>query len=173
MHIPNVARPRWLALAVGLGLLAVLLGVAFCCAQNRGWVFAVTGEEETFSQLRGLAQWTFRWTRPLPRTASDAPVAYANLPPFGINTFLEQEVDPEKRARSLQLIADAGFHWIRQEFPWEDLEIHGRGDFEDRRHLPHRSAWDKYDHIVDLAEQHHLEIIARLSNPPAWSRAAG
>ena len=173
MHIPNVARPRWLALAVGLGLLAVLLGVAFCYAQNRGWVFAVTGEEETFSQLRGLVQWAFRWTRPLPHTDADVPVAYANLPPFGINTFLEQEVDPEKRARSLQLIADAGFHWIRQEFPWEDLEIHGKGDFEDRRHLPHRSAWDKYDHIVDLAEQHHLEIIARLSNPPAWSRAAG
>ncbi len=168
-----MARPRWLALVGGLGLLAVLLGTAFFCAQSRGWVFAVTGEEETFSQLRGLAQWAFRWTRPLPRTADDAPVTYANLPPFGINTFLEQEVDPEKRERSLQMIADAGFHWIRQEFSWEDIEIHGRGDFEDRRHLPHRSAWDKYDHIVDLAEQHHLEIIVRLSNPPAWSRAAG
>ncbi|MEA3396116.1 MAG: cellulase family glycosylhydrolase [Chloroflexota bacterium] len=168
-----MARPRWLALVGGLGLLAVLLGTAFFCAQSRGWVFAVTGEEETFSQLRGLVQWAFRWTRPLPRTADDAPVTYANLPPFGINTFLEQEADPEKRARSLQMIADAGFHWIRQEFPWEDIEIHGQGDFEDRRHLPHRSAWDKYDHIVDLAEQHHLEIIARLSNPPAWSRATG
>ncbi|MEA3341178.1 MAG: hypothetical protein U9R15_14540, partial [Chloroflexota bacterium] len=63
--------------------------------------------------------------------------------------------------------------WLRQEFPWEDIEIHGQGDFEDRRHEPHRSAWEKYDNIVGLAEQYGLEIVPRLSNPPAWSRAAG
>ncbi len=71
------------------------------------------------------------------------------------------------------MATDAGFHWLRQEFPWEDIEIHGRGDFEDRRHEPARSAWDKYDHIVALAEQYDLELIVRLSNPPAWTRAAG
>ena len=48
-----------------------------------------------------------------------------------------------------------------------------RGDFEDRRHEPHRSAWDKYDHIVSLAEQYDMDLIVRLSNPPAWSRACG
>jgi hypothetical protein len=69
------------------------------------------------------------------------------------------------------MIADAGFHWVRQEFPWEDIEIHGKGDFEDRRHEPHRSAWEKYDNIVDLAEEYGLEITVRLSNPPAWTRA--
>jgi hypothetical protein len=68
-------------------------------------------------------------------------IAYTDLPPFGVNTFLEQEAEPEKRDRSLRLIAEAGFHWIRQEFPWEDIEIHGKGDFEDRRHEPYRSAW--------------------------------
>ncbi|MBN1581713.1 MAG: hypothetical protein JXA89_13495, partial [Anaerolineae bacterium] len=49
--------------------------------------------------------------------------------------------------------------------------IHGKGDFEDRRWEPHRSAWEKYDHIVDLAEQYGIEIIARLDNPPNWTRA--
>ena len=124
-------------------------------------------------QARGVVQWAFRWTRPLPQTADDVAVTYTGLPPFGVNTFLEQEVEPEKRARSLQMIADAGFYWIRQSFPWYDIEIHGKGDFEDRRHEPYRSAWDKYDNIVDLAEEYDLAIIARLEAPPEWSRHDG
>jgi hypothetical protein len=43
----------------------------------------------------------------------------------------------------------------------------------DRRQNPPHLAWEKYDQIVDLATAHHIEIIARLSTPPAWSRAAG
>ncbi|NJN82396.1 MAG: glycoside hydrolase family 5 protein [Caldilineaceae bacterium] len=31
----------------------------------------------------------------------------------------------------------------------------------------------KYDHIVELAEQNGMELIVRISNPPAWSRAQG
>ncbi|NOZ71863.1 MAG: hypothetical protein GXP38_08110, partial [Chloroflexi bacterium] len=61
----------------------------------------------------------------------------------------------------------------RQEFVWEDIEIHGKGDFEDRRHEPYRSAWDKYDQIVDLADQYGLQLIVRVSNPPRWTRAQG
>ena len=60
---------------------------------------------------------------------------------------------------------------MRQEFTWEDIEIHGKGDFEDRRHEPYKSAWKKYDQIVDFAEKYDLKIMARLSNPPAWTRA--
>ena len=71
------------------------------------------------------------------------------------------------------MAADAGFHWLRQEFPWEDIEIHGKGDFEDRRHEPYRSAWDKYDQIVDLADKYGMELIVRISNPPGWTRSRG
>jgi hypothetical protein len=109
----------------------------------------------------------------MPRTADAVPVANAGLNPFGANTFLQEEVEPEKRELTVQMIADAGFRWIRQEFPWEDIEIHGKGDFEDRRNEPYRSSWEKYDQIVDLADEYGLAIIARLSNPPAWSRAQG
>ncbi len=132
-----------------------------------------TGEEDLLPQVRGAFQLISNLTRPQPETRPYVPVAHTGLCPFGINVFLEQEVEPEKRERALQMISEAGFCWIRQEFPWEDIEIHGKGDFEDRRHEPHRSAWDKYDHIVELAEKYGLQIIARLSNPPAWSRAAG
>lgn len=135
-----------------------------------GSLYELTGEEEQLAQLRGVMHWLNTAVRPQPRLAPDA-VAPLAASPFGINTFLEQEVEIEKRARSLELIHDAGFRFIRQEFVWEDIEIHGKGDFEDRRHEPHRSAWEKYDNIVALAGQNGIEIIARLSNPPTWSRA--
>ncbi len=163
-------RWRWLA---GLLVIAALLGAAFLFLPWRGWLYAVTGEEQLLPQVRGTVQWAFNWMRPLPKAADDVMVAHTELAPFGINTFLNLEVEPEKRERSLQMIADAGFRWIRQEFTWEDIEIHGKGDFEDRRHEPYRSAWEKYDQIVGLAEAYNLGIIARLSNPPAWSRASG
>jgi polysaccharide biosynthesis protein PslG len=165
----------------GPGLLLLLLLVAVVAAaalvltraQWGAWLYAVTGEESLPGQVRGGLEWLGNITRPRPETADMVPVTHVSANPFGVNVFLEQEVEPEKRERAVQMIAEAGFHWLRQEFPWEDIEIHGKGDFIDRRHEPARSAWEKYDHIVDLAEEYGLELMVRLSNPPAWSRAAG
>ncbi|MBN1658035.1 MAG: hypothetical protein JXA93_06515, partial [Anaerolineae bacterium] len=160
-----------------LGLLVaavvVIAALAFTYPLWTGWLYSVTGEESLPAQLRGGLEWLGNLTRPQPDTADFVPVAHAGVNPFGVNVFLEQEVEPAKREKAIRMIADAGFHWIRQEFPWEDIEIHGKGDFEDRRHEPHRSAWEKYDQIVDLAVEADLEMIARLSNPPSWSRASG
>jgi hypothetical protein len=162
-----------------LSLLA-LLALLGCAASPSDLLFAWTGEEEPLGQARGMLQLAGNLLRPRPRTARYVPVAHTGVNPFGINVFLEQEVEPAKRERAVQMIAEAGFHWIRQEFPWEDIEIHGKGDFVDRRNdldgdgQPDPvDAWAKYDHIVDLAERYGLEVIARLSNPPAWSRADG
>ncbi len=135
------------------------------------WLFQLTGESETLPQVRGFFQYLSNYTRPMPETDDMAAVAHAGVNPYGVNTFLQQEVELSKRERQVQMLHAAGFRWIRQEFTWEDIEIHGKGDFEDRRHEPHRSAWEKYDHIVDLAEKYDVQIIARLSNPPAWTRA--
>ena len=157
-------------LSLAFAVLALLL-LAACQSSFSTWLFTRTGEEDLLPQARGMGQLMANVLHPQPRTAPDAPIAHADVNPFGINVFLEQEVEEWKREKSLQMVADAGFHWIRQEFPWEDIEIHGKGDFEDRRHEPHRSAWEKYDNIVDLAEQYDLEIVPRLSNPPAWTRA--
>jgi hypothetical protein len=136
-------------------------------------LFYLVGEEKPLPQLTGATQLAFNLVRPPLKLANDVPVAQAGVNPFGVNTFLQNEVDPHKRRLAMEMVANAGFRWIRQEFPWEDIEIHGRGDFMDRRHDPSRSSWEKYDQIVDLAEAHGIQIIARLSNPPAWSRAAG
>lgn len=101
-------------------------------------------------------------------TADLSPIAHASAPPYGVNTFLEQEVDEQKTRRMLQLIRDAGFTWIRQEFPWRDIEPSAKGDFWDYKW--NKSAWDKYDRIVTLAGEYGLNIIARLDAPPDWSR---
>ncbi len=169
------SRSGWLGWAIGLLLVVVVLAGALVLTYPfwSDFLFSVTGEESLLAQIRGGLEWLGNVTRPRPETADFVPVANAGMSPFGVNTFLQEEVEPEKRELAMQMIADAGFRWIRQEFPWEDIEIHGKGDFEDRRHEPYRSAWEKYDQIVDLAERYDLEIIARLSNPPAWSRVQG
>jgi len=162
------ARCRTLA---ALLLILVLIIVAFAGRLRQamaGW----TGEEALEEQIKGtLALACLRLTQPAPNTAPLVPIEHTGLPPYGVNTFLEQEAEVAKVERSLAMIADAGFSWIRQQFPWEDIEISGKGDFWD--HKWNVSAWAKYDRIVDLAEQHGIEIIARLDNPPAWSRSMG
>ncbi len=134
-------------------------------------LFNLTGEEATLPQISGTIQYALTRLQPPLQTANNVPVQYANMNPYGVNTFLQNEVEPEKREQAMHMIAEAGFKWIRQEFPWQDIEIHGRDDFEDHRHEPYQSAWNKYDQIVDLAEKYDLNIMARLSTPPAWSRA--
>jgi hypothetical protein len=170
----NAKRKSNIVLRFALGVLALLI-VTFVAwlalpgtAQH---LYFVTGEENRFAQLRGLWNLMLDATRPPLQLAPDAQIA--NLPdnPLGVNTFLEQEVEVAKRERSLQMISDAGFTWIRQPFTWSDIEIHAKGDFEDRRNEPYRSAWDKYDNIVDLAGRYDLNIIARLGAPPAWAHA--
>jgi len=160
-----------MALPLALGLLVALvvsLGLAPLRSAMRGW----TGEEGLREQIKGtLALIYLRLTTPEPLTEPYVPMAHTGVPPYGVNTFLEQEVEAEKVERSLALIAQAGFRWIRQQFPWEDIEISAKGDFWD--HKWDVSAWAKYDRIVDAAERHGVQIIARLDNPPAWSRARG
>ncbi len=160
-------------------LVALILAAAFIAAVYFAWtpfralLFNLTGEERLFSQLKGLTDLSSDLLRPRLNLAPDAPVRHTNVNPFGVNVFLNEEVEPEKRELTVKLAAEAGFHWLRQEFPWQDIEIHGKGDFEDRRNSPARSAWDKYDQIVDLADKYGMELIVRVSTPPSWSRARG
>ncbi len=160
--------------ALGLGLLVVVLGVA--AYGNRAALherlFELTGEVGWLQQIHALGQLAGDLIRPRLDLQPETPIAYNGVNPFGINTFLQQEVEPAKRERQVQLIAAAGFHWLRQEFPWYDIEVSGKGNFNDCRNPPNCiSAWDKYDQIVNLAESHNLELLVRLSSPPDWSRA--
>jgi hypothetical protein len=147
----------------------VLLLLAFWPAA--GSLYGLTGEEALKGQLAGIVHWLNTAIRPQPNLALEMLPTKHSQNPFGVNTFLQQEVEPTKRERSLELAQDAGFRFIRQEFQWEDIEIHGKNDFIDKRNEPEGiDAWKKYDLIVDQAQQSGIEIIARLSNPPSWSR---
>ena len=175
MSLQSRRPPRrirnWLLPAVCC-LLLLALGLWLLRAPIRSYLSSVTGEEDLREQIKGFGRLiVLRLTRPSLQLEPYVPVAHAGVNPFGINTFLEQEVEPQKVELALRMIHDAGFRWIRQEFPWEDIEQSARGDFWD--HKWDKSGWEKYDRIVDLANQYGVQIIARLGNPPAWSRADG
>ncbi|MCY3833709.1 MAG: hypothetical protein OXG85_11880 [Chloroflexi bacterium] len=144
------------------------------------WRFAwsQTGEEALAGQVRGLVEVAGNLIRQPLDTDPLAPIDNKDQIPYGINTFLEQEVEGAKIEEMLRMIREAGFRWLRQEFPWEDLEVDGRGRFTDSKHdrdgdgqLDTISTWTKYDQIVDMTEAYGLRLLVRLSNPPAWSRA--
>ncbi len=132
-------------------------------SQVSGWLEAATGEADTFEQLKGLVK-AFR-QRPL-RTEDMAAVRFAGVNPFGANTFFEQEVEESKLRRSMQLLREAGITWVRQQFPWDRIEVNKKGDFNSQ----FGSTWAQYDRIVTLAQEYGIRIVARLDIPPDWAR---
>lgn len=80
-------------------------------------------------------------------TADDVPIAYTDMKPFGINTFLEQEVEEWKIRRTLEMIRDAGFTMIRQQFPWNYIEPTQKGEYWDYKHGD-QSSWVPFDRLV-------------------------
>ena len=168
------SKGRWRALLAIAALLLLLAADGAFRGAVWQWLWSVTGEEQPLAQWRAAVDYLGNAVRTPPRVERYAAIQHAGVNPYGVNTFLQLEVDPANVARQLEMIAAAGFQWIRQEFPWEDIEIHGRGDFMDRRNLEavgEISSWGKYDRIVSLAEESGLTLQVRLSNPPAWSRA--
>ena len=166
-------RRSWSLCTACIIALVVLLGLWATRPRGHDLLLHWTGEEELLPQVRGMLQLSSDLIRPQLKLDLQVPIAHAAVNPFGCNTFLQQEVEPWKREESLRLLHEAGFGWIRQEFPWEDIEIQAKGNFTDCRHQRCVSAWEKYDHIVDLAHKYDIEIIVRLSNPPSWSRHDG
>jgi hypothetical protein len=174
MSRPQRTRTLLKRIATCLLPLALCLSSAVWLLRTpiRTYLGSVTGEENSWEQIKGLGRLiVLRLTRPPLQLEPYTPIAHAGVNPFGINTFLEQEVEPWKVEKAMRMISEAGFRWIRQEFPWEDIEQSARGDFWDHRW--NVSGWEKYDRIVELADKYGLQIIARLGNPPAWSRANG
>jgi polysaccharide biosynthesis protein PslG len=106
-------------------------------------------------------------TRGVSFTATEQPIPHTDVNRLGVNTFLHEEVDPANVERTLDMIADAGFGWIRQIFVWSEIE-QAPGDFWDERH--DISTWEKYDRIVEAANERGLEVVARLDKPPVWAQ---
>ena len=158
-------RPRWtswlVALLVLAGAAAVLLAVN--PADLRGTVLAKLGDERRHQIVAFISSLTMREVE----TADMVPIRHVGVNPLGVNTFLEQEAEVSKRRQTMEMIRDAGIGWIRQQFPWEDIERPTKGQYWDEKWG--HSTWDKYDNIVELANQYGLQLIARLDLPPKWA----
>lgn len=167
-------QQRWILILVALNVITLCaLAPAFFLQREaiRQMLADVTGEEDSAYQMRALGFFALALLQPARETADYAPMPFTDMPPFGVNTFFEQEVEEIKIRKGMALLRDAGFRFIRQEFPWEDLEPNSKGEFYDTKF--DKSTWEKYDLLVALADEYDLEIIARLDHPPAWTRADG
>ncbi|HEX9116197.1 MAG TPA: hypothetical protein VGA61_09030 [Anaerolineae bacterium] len=75
-------------------------------------------------------------------------------PDFGIQAFLWWR--PEVADRDLGLLKDAGFHWVKQLFNWQDIEGAGQGQYN----------WDNADRVVEQVQKYNLKLLARVSADP-------
>jgi hypothetical protein len=106
---------------------------------------------------------------PVPTTQALArPLPFTDVNPLGANFFLDREVETWKKQETLRMARAAGLGWVKQMFPWDQIEPQ-KGLFWDDR--IRRSTWDKFDEIVNLVEQYGLRLIVRLDQPPEWARS--
>jgi polysaccharide biosynthesis protein PslG len=136
------ARRRFLMWA-GLVLLSVLLAV----------------------EIAILSPWTDPAAGRQPRRIGSIPLAEVH--PYGVNVFLHKEVDAWKKEKTLDMARDMGAVWIKQQFPWAEIEF-GNDIFWDSKN--NQNAWEKFDTIVNLAEQRGIRVIARIDSTPEWAR---
>jgi polysaccharide biosynthesis protein PslG len=99
------------------------------------------------------------------RAPDDGPSAQP--PALGMNVFLEQEVETDKRQLSLDLLHAAGVTWIRQELPWEQIEPVAKGRTIDPNFGG--STWAKFDDIVDRTSAMGMHLVLRLDTSPRWA----
>ena len=85
-------------------------------------------------------------------------VPQASVYPFGVNVSLEQ-YDTTDRERALAMIEAAGLHWVRQSFPWAEIEPQ-----------PGHYRWQPWDEVVSALQARDLSIIAVLDTSPSWAR---
>lgn len=97
-------------------------------------------------------------------------VPFTDVNPYGADFLLDTEAEEWKIDKTLEMAHEAGIGWVKQQFPWEDLQLSpGPNGYWDNR--LNESTWDKYDRIVRLAAKYNMQVIARLDRPPAWTRA--
>jgi hypothetical protein len=84
--------------------------------------------------------------------------------------FLEQEVESDKRQRSLTLLHEAGVSWVRQQLPWEQIEPLAKGQTTDPKFGG--STWTKFDDIVERATALGMHLVLRIDTSPRWALPA-
>ena len=161
---PRRGRGRLVALGLVLTLVAIAgIVLAADAGGARTTALRWLGDERRNDIVSGISSLSVRRVE----TSDMVAMPHTGVNPLGVNTFLEQEAEVSKRRQTLQMIRDAGIGWIRQQFPWEDIEVPGKGQYWDEKY--NQSTWDKYDNIVDLANEYGIQMIVRLDLPPKWA----
>jgi O-antigen ligase len=79
---------------------------------------------------------------------------------YGANVALQQYSSDEDLQRALGLLRAGGFVWLRQHFPWAEIEPQ-----------PGEYNWAPWDRLVAAVRGQGLELIAVLDTSPVWARA--
>ncbi len=82
-----------------------------------------------------------------------------SVDPWATNVALEQYPDEESIGNCLDTLSQAGFRWVRQRFPWSEIEP-SRGSYD----------WEKWDGIVRQCQRHGFRLIALIDGSPSWAR---
>lgn len=86
--------------------------------------------------------------------------ASLGAPPVGVTALLHHEdLDSPALGRTLDLIKEGGFGFVRQLMLWEEIE-----------RSPGVYDWAKFDNMINKAYERGLQIFLRLDRPPPWSR---
>lgn len=107
----------------------------------------------------------------VPRTISAIPLA--EVQPYGVNTFLHKEVESFKKEKTFEAAEEMGVGWIKQQFPWAEIEYRTDPDRPYWDTKNNQNAWTKFDDIVARAQQHNMRVIARIDSAPPWARHDG
>lgn len=78
-------------------------------------------------------------------------------PDYGVHAFMWWR--PDTIARDLELVNELGFNWVKQKFPWREIEGIEKGQYD----------WYRPDRIVDEAEEAGINLLVRLDTQPFWS----
>ncbi len=79
------------------------------------------------------------------------------IPRLCVNTALEQ-VEAAQLDWALDITAEGGFSWVRQRFPWAEIEPE-----------PGRFEWARWDAIVAGSVKRGLQLLPVLTSPPQWA----
>jgi len=80
-----------------------------------------------------------------------------NSPAYGIHTNMWWK--PDLIEQDLALVKEMEFDWVKQKFPWREIEGIEKGQYD----------WYRPDRIVEATEADGLNLLVRLDRQPFWS----
>ena len=94
----------------------------------------------------------------IPLAPTQEPWRLFESPEYGIHLSQWWRVK-DLLPRDLALVNEMGFGWVKQEFPWREIEGAAKGEYD----------WYRPDQIVARTEEANLKLLVRLNSQPLWS----